>query len=391
MHTYETVAAGLSDGTYTVSSDNSMLAWQKELDEYHSSTVYVLSLEDGSSYQVSAGKGEYIAPLGFMEKDFIYGLARSEDVKYDVSGAMRFPMYSICIRNEKSTEIEYSRENIYIMSTSLKHNVIQLERYSKKEDGSYQQIEGDSIMNNEFVEEENIKVTQTEDGDKKTQTRLTLAYDITESKPKLLTPREVVYEESRNVSIKEELEEKDNDSYYVYARYGMMGIYTDVAEAIKVANDYSGVVLNHQQNYIWEKNKRQTRIKITQVSEEAADGNNSLSVCLTQMLKAAGYTVDAKPLLEQGELPLTILKRYVEGDVLDLSGLPMDQVLYYVSRGYPVLCVLEEHKGVLIVGYDEFNLLLMDPANGGTIYKKGLNDSREYFENYGNNFLSFVK
>lgn len=390
-HTYETVATGLSHGTYTVSNDNSMLAWQEELDQYHSSTVHVLSLADGGSYQVSAGKGEYIAPLGFMEKDFIYGLAKSEDVKYDVSGAIQFPMYSICIRNERSTEIQYSRENIYIMSTVLKDNVIQLERYSKSADGSYQQVEGDSIMNNDFVEVGNIKVIQTDSGEKKAETKLQLAYDITESKPKLLTPREVVYEESRNVTIKEDETQEDTDYYYVYARYGLMGIYTNVSEAIQTANAYSGVVLNHQQNYIWEKSKRQTRIKITQVSEEGTEEGSSLSVCLTQMLKAAGYTVDAKPLLEQGESPLSILTRYVEGDVLDLSGLSMDQVLYYVSRGYPVLSVLEENKGVLIVGYDEFNLLLMDPANGGTIYKKGLNDSREYFENYGNNFISFVK
>lgn len=392
-HTYETVAAGLSDGTYTVSADNSMLAWQEDTDadQYHCQAVNVLSLEDGGAYQVEAAKGEYIAPLGFMEKDFIYGLAKASDVKYDVSGAIQFPMYSVCIRNERSTEIEYKRENVYILSTSLKNNVIQLERYSKNPDGTYQQIEGDSIMNNDFVESGNVKITQADNGDLETETRLTLAYDITESKPKLLTPREVVYEESRNVAIKEETREEENDYYYVYARYGMMGIYTDVAEAITTANEYSGVVLNHQQNYIWEKSKRHTRMKITQVSEVAADGDNSLSVCLTEMLKAAGYTVDAKPLLEQGELPLTILRRYVEGDVLDLSGLSVDQILYYVSRGYPVLSVLGENKGVLIVGYDEFNVLLMDPANGGTIYKKGLNDSREYFETYGNNFLSFVK
>lgn len=390
-HTYETVVAGLTNGTYAVSDDNSMLAWQEELDEYHSKTVQVLSLADGGSYQVSAAEGEYIAPLGFMEKDFIYGLARSQDVTFDVSGTIQFPMYSICIRNERSTEIEYSRENIYIMSTNLKGNVIQLDRYSKNPDGDYQQVEGDSIMNNDFVESVNVKVVQTESEEKKTEIKLALGYDITESKPKLLTPREVVYEESRNVSIEEEKTKEEADYYYVYARYGLMGIYTDVAEAIQTANEYSGVVLNQQQNYIWEKSKRQTRIKINQVSQEGADNGNSLSVCLAQMLKAAGYTVAVKPLLEQGESALSILRRYVEGDVLDLTGLPMDQVLYYVSRGYPVLAVLEEDKGVLIVGYDEFNLLLMDPINGGIIYKKGLNDSREYFDNYGNSFISFVK
>ena len=389
-HTYEVVVSGLSAGTYTVSKDNTMFAWQEELDVYNSKNIQVLSLMGGETYQIQAGENECIAPLGFMEQDFIYGIAKQEDVKYDVSGAMRFPMYSVCIRNKDNVEIEYSREGIYIMSATIKDNVIQLERCQYTSDGAYKDVDSDSIMNNEEVDKANVELSSFTTEVKKKQMRLTLAYDISGSKPKLLTPREVVFESTRNVDIEEEEKNQEADYYYVYARYGLMGIYTDAAHAIETAKEYSGVVLNKNQNYIWEKTKRQTRVKIAQV-EAAADGESSLSVCLTQLLKAGGYTVDAKPLLQQGEPVLSILNKYVEGDVLDLSGLSMDEALYYVSRGYPVLAVLGENRGVLIVGYDEFNVLIMDPSNGGTAYKKGLNDSREYFENYGNNFISFIK
>lgn len=389
LHTYEVVVSGLKEGTYTVSEDNSMIAWQEELDKYNSRSINVLSLQDGSQYQVTAGTQECIAPLGFMQQDFIYGIAVKDDIKYDVTGVMRFPMHSICICNEKEEEITYHKDGIYIMGASLKNNVIQLERYEKSTDGSYKEVESDSIVNNDFVENTNVSLTKKMTEDKGTEVQLQLAYDISESQPKLLTPREVVYEESRNVVIDENKSEYDN-YYYVYARYGMMGVYTDAAEAIETAGNYSGVVLNQKQNYIWEKIKRQVRTKINLASSSAADAGNSLGVCLTQMLTAAGYTVDAKPLLAQGEPPLSILNKYVEGDVLDLTGLSMDDVLYYVSRGYPVLCVLDENKGVLIVGYDEFNVLIMDPANGTEAYKKGLNDSREYFDSLGNNFISFV-
>lgn len=390
LHTYEVVVSGLAEGTYTVSEDNSMIAWQNELDKYNSHIINVLSLQDGSRYQVTAGAQECIAPLGFMQQDFIYGIAVKDDIKYDVTGVMRFPMYAICIRNEKEEEITYRKDGIYIMGTTLKNNVIQLERYEKIADGSYKEVESDSIMNNDFVENTNVSLTKKQTENKGSEVQLQLAYDISESKPKLLTPREVVYEESRNVVIDENKNTDDETYYYVYARYGMMDVYTDAAEAIETADNYSGVVLNKSQNYIWEKIKRQTRTKINLASFSAADGENSLGVCLTQMLTAAGYTVDAKPLLQQGEPPLSILNKYVEGDVLDLTGLSIDDVLYYVSRGYPVLCVLGENKGVLIVGYDEFNVLIMDPANGTEAYKKGLNDSREYFDGLGNNFISFV-
>lgn len=390
-HTYELVVSGLKEGTYTVSEDNSMFAWQEQLNKYNSQVINVLSLQDGASYQVTAGEQECIVPLGFMQQDFIYGIAIKDDIKYDVTGVMRFPMHAICIRNEKEEEITYSREGIYIMGTSLKDNVIQLERYERISDGSYKEVDSDSIMNNDFVENTNISLTQKVTEERKAEYQLELAYDISESQPKLLTPREVVYEESRNVEMDEKQENDVENYYYVYARYGMMGVYTDAAQAIETAKNYSGVVLNKNQNYIWEKIKHQTRANINQVSVSSTDGGSSLGICLTQMLTAAGYTVDAKPLLAQGEPPLSILNKYVEGDVLDLTGLSVDEVLYYVSRGYPVLAVLGENKGVLIVGYDEFNVLILDPSNSTEPYKKGLNDSREYFESLGNNFISFVK
>ena len=390
IHTYEIVVSGLTEGTYTVSEDNSMVAWQEELERYNSQTIHVLSLQEGSQYQVIAEDEECIAPLGFMQQDFIYGIAVKDDIKYDVTGVMRFPMYAICIRNETEEEITYKKDGIYIMGATLKNNVIQLQRFEKRPDGSYTEVDSDSIMNNDFVENTNVSLTKKVTEEKETELQLELAYNISESQPKLLTPREVVYEESRNVEIDENKTNTDDNYYYVYARYGMMGVYTDAAEAIETAGNYSGVVLNQSQNYIWEKNKRQTSTKINQVSLSTSDGENSLGLCLTQMLTAAGYTVDAKPLLEQGEPPLSILNKYVEGDVLDLTGLSVDNVLYYVSRGYPVLAVLGENKGVLIVGYDAFNVLILDPSEGTEPYKKGLNDSREYFNDLGNNFISFV-
>lgn len=390
-HNYKTIVSGLSSGTYTVSKDNSMFAWQEELDVYNSKNINVLSFSDGNNYKVTANTNECIAPLGFMQQDFIYGIAAKEDIQYDVSGVMRFPMHTICIQNEESEEIRYNKPGIYIMSTTLKDNVIQLERCEKLSDGSYKAVEGDSIMNNDFVEETNVKIASTVSETMEREYEIELAYDISESIPKLLTPREVVFEKSRNVKIEVNKEKEEENYYYVYARYGLMGVYTDVAEAIEQANSYSGVVLNKNQNYIWEKIKKKTRTQISQVSEVGTENGNSLSVCMTQLLKAGGYTVDAKPLLEQGEPPLSILNKYVEGDVLDLTGLSVEQVLYYVSRGYPVLAVMGENKGVLIVGYDEFNVLITDPSNGGKVYKKGLNDSKEYFEAAGNNFISFVK
>ena len=51
---------------------------------------------------------------------------------------------------------------------------------------------------------------------------------------------------------------------------------------------------------------------------------------------------------------------------------------------------LENYQSVLIVGYDEKNTIVMDPMTG-TIYRKGMNDSTEWFERSGNKFIAYVK
>ena len=76
--------------------------------------------------------------------------------------------------------------------------------------------------------------------------------------------------------------------------------------------------------------------------------------------------------------------------MLDLSGCSLDAVLYYVNMDIPVLATLQDGTAVLIVGFNEFNIVVMDPLTG-TVYKKGMNDSTEWFKENGNRFITYLK
>ena len=56
----------------------------------------------------------------------------------------------------------------------------------------------------------------------------------------------------------------------------------------------------------------------------------------------------------------------------------------------PVLATLQNGEAVLIVGFNELNIVLMDPLTG-TVYKKGMNDSTQWLEENGNNFITYVR
>ena len=65
-------------------------------------------------------------------------------------------------------------------------------------------------------------------------------------------------------------------------------------------------------------------------------------------------------------------------------------MLYYVSRGYPVMAMTGEGNAVIITGYDAKNTILYDPKEE-RVYKYGLNDSKNLFEHAGNRFVTYVR
>ena len=55
-----------------------------------------------------------------------------------------------------------------------------------------------------------------------------------------------------------------------------------------------------------------------------------------------------------------------------------------------MLAMLGDGNAVLIVGFNELNTVLMDPLTG-EVYKKGMNDSTEWFEENGNCFITYTR
>ena len=117
---------------------------------------------------------------------------------------------------------------------------------------------------------------------------------------------------------------------------------------------------------------------------------NSVVRCLTYLLQEEESSIDVEDLIAKGETPRQILTEALMGcDVVDLSGCSVCQVFYYVNLGYPVLAMLND-EAALIVGYDEHNTILYQPAEN-TAKKMGLQDSDAFFSGAGNVFLGYIK
>ena len=201
--------------------------------------------------------------------------------------------------------------------------------------------------------------------------------------------KEVIFEGGREVNI--ELMDVEN-ILYVYGPKGVEKITTSSAKAVKQAYTLSGSVIDGNGNYIWKKGTVYTKNQIMAITGMRKDNETgSLAVCLDTILEFEGISRKTQPLLDTGEDAIYILSKTLrEERILDLRGCPLDTVLYYVDQDIPVLALMENQDAYLIIGFNEQNIVLMNPKNG-TVYKKGINDSREMFEESGNQFITYMR
>ena len=127
------------------------------------------------------------------------------------------------------------------------------------------------------------------------------------------------------------------------------------------------------------------------VEEKVDEDRNSIAVCLDAMLRKEGVMRSTSVFLEQGQSVLEILNNNLEkAQILDLTGCNMDAVLYYPNIEIPVLALLEDGNAVLIVGYNDKNVVIFEPTSG-KINKKGRTYDREGCEKNGHKFITYRK
>ena len=388
--TVDITAENLSMDSCSVSESNRMIAWQSG-ERYASESLILMNLSTGEQTRIEAGSGNYILPLGFMGEDIVYGIARQADITRDDTGAMVFPMYQVKIQDESGELLmTYEKEGYYVTGCEMSGNQIILSRVERDAQGDYVTAEDDQIVSSqtEAKRTNTIITVPTENDDRLTE--IQLRSGIKTGQLKVLTPGEVLYEGSRQVDLPPSQETVE--LYYVYSPDGEVTFAATPREAIERAEESSGSVTARGGFYIWRAERLHTSNQIMAIEGTAADEErSSLEVCLDVILTYEGVTRNTGYLLEQGKTVAEILQENLENvQVLELTGCSLSSVLYYPDREIPVLALLEDGNAVLITGFNERNVVLMDPQTG-QVSRMGLNDATAWFEENGNMFVSYVE
>ncbi len=388
--TYRELVHFTADDSLQVSEDNTIIVWQEGTDIYHSTALNVRNLTNNTDREIKAREGEAIMPLGFMGQDIIYGIAYLSDIRKENTGRVTFPMYKVCICNALGELLKiYSQEGIFVTGCTVVDNQITLDRVTMNEDGTVQMTSPDQITDNseEQAVKNQIVVANIDRYESYVQIQVRSAIDT--KSIKILTPKEVVFEGRRKLTL--ELS-RLSTRFYVYGPYGVDAVYDTPAAAVNKAYEISGSVVDEEGHTIWEKVSRVPRNQIMAIKQNGIDETRgSMAVCLDTIMRFEGLTRDSQQSLDRGKTVPDILRENLEKvDVMELEGCNLDSVLYYVNQDIPVLAMLSDGNAVLVTGFNEYNIVVMDPLTN-TLYKKGMNDSAEWFAQNGNRFVTYVR
>lgn len=357
--TVETLIEDIQEECFVTSSTQKTIAWADEMDPDSSRSVTMLDLETGASHKVSVPEGDYLRVLGFLNEDLVYGVAHAADIVQDT-----FAMNTVYIESFSGDIVKkYSEPGIWVSKADVTETYIELDRVRKDENGTYKEAQMDRIINNVELTSERAEWQTKKDDRTGTALYLTFSQSIKGEDVLQQVAKYSTY--SANQKLNVEFSGIIPETYMVYGHGTLQKICESPKEAILLADEMMGTVLDAEQQYVWERgNKRETAPPaVANLPQAILDIPSSVEEC--QQMLGEDYTV------------------------LDLKGCTLDELLYFVSEGQAVAAKTPDGF-VLIVGYDYYNVLLYDKEKQETYYG-GMNDSTALFENSGNEFITYIK
>ncbi|MDE6699087.1 MAG: hypothetical protein K2J91_06390, partial [Lachnospiraceae bacterium] len=295
----------------------------------------------------------------------IYGVAHSSDIYEDELGNTVFPMYKIVvdIYDEEEDEV-YEKQGIYIKEISISNNMLMLKRMTKDESNKFVETTNDQIINKIDNSRATIELSTIATDLKSTELILKFAYTVTSDNTLTkVFPENIEFVYSNDMGKTDE--EIDDTNYYVYGNGNMIMTTTSIVTAIKQASKEYGVVVYGNGNYVWARLSKLDN-KVVPSATDAASPH---------------YTSIAEVLKDENI------------DTIDVSGIDIEDALYYITKEMPILVNLPERGVVSISGYSGYagNVdTIYFRAYDGESFNMPIRTAKKAIEEGGNRYIVVI-
>lgn len=386
------IATDIRKNQVVMLKDIDYAVWQENSNLKKSKNISIMNLESGKTESISAENGYNIRLLDMIDNNIIYGFVREDDITSSIDGSIFAPLSTVNIASVDKTILKnYKKKNYYVTGITVKDNVVELRRVKKSANGTYESASKDYIMNQEESKTAIIDVHSRVSEQALTEYYMSLPTGfVMEKVPKSLYTTNTIISKDPTIRLPER--EQKHLYYYPYIPGGIAGAYEKAADAIEKARDGIGVVVNSNQQLVWERGIRLPSYSISRLKDLpwSPSSSNTVASCLKLVLEYQGITVSMNQLNTDNSSAYDIFKKHSKYTPVRLTGITLDDALYYVSEGRPVIAMTDSKKAVIIYGYDAFNIMVIDPTTS-IVRKMGIQDSTNLFDKAGNVFLSYLE
>ncbi|MDY5575939.1 MAG: hypothetical protein SPF70_00455, partial [Lachnospiraceae bacterium] len=393
VYAYNIISRRYNVLTRNASSDNfAMLekakcfVWSNGTINSPASQITILDLDSELELTINAKKGQSIKVLGTIDDNIVYGFIRNEDIFESTDGKEITPIYQMVISDCKGNVLKtYREKNIYISDVTIDDNVIRMKRL-KKVRGSFRNTSEDSVQNQKNTLKKSIDLTTRVTDKTLTETYLSLPAGFMMDKlPSVESTKYVMVTDNTTLHLPEN--KKETVKYYVYAFGGITTSLDNAGDAIRLADEQMGVVMDSNSNIVWERGGKFYSKEISGFNKTfARNGVSSIKACMHMLLQTAQVTTPVSQL--RGKSIMSILRKHLKTPV-NLTGCTVDEVLYFVSKENPVIAITNGNHAVLITAYTETTVTWFDPVTGNNT-KMSLTSAEKYFGDSDYVFISYI-
>lgn len=319
----------LYDGTYAVNESGTRIAYHQNHTPENSNNICIYDFSTGTEKVInglSYGSGkttDYLKVIGYVSDDLVYGMAEPSDCIQNDPLNEIFPMYKVVVlSNDYVLMKSYSYDGIYVDLAEIDGMRVNLWRVRKGEDGQYEDISIDQLLNKEensdnrriFTELVNTSARQKE-------IYLNIPTSSGDSDTLLVRyAREIQFAEREPFVLENDY--RFDSAYMVYGYGEWLGKHMTLKKAISAAAGYYGMVLKLDGNYAWK--KTESNVPPSFDKENVMVGPHQYSY--------------------------------------NLKGVSLENVIYYLSMGKTVAARMGEDKFVYLYDYDNNNIIYYDPV-----------------------------
>lgn len=366
-----------------VVSENGMLALSQS-----ESQIKVIDLSSGKETTIKGETGQVLKPIGFIEKDFVYGVGKQSQIVHQKDGTYMYPLEKVYIRSGNKNIKEYGEDGTYITEAKVDGTTVVMTK-SQKKGNSYK------TKSNSYIRYKN-----------KTEDKVVLEYGYTSTRLNqlYLSFPETVYIQERPKYLSTNVEEQDkeitidfiNNIYkykdaYVYTGGKLSGTYSNMKEAIKEAKQGGGVVVNYSQLYLWEKGIAKSYGKVANIPMVKAKEKSETDIaCIKMMADSEGKDVSYEKIQKMKGTSFDKLFETFDKQAINYSDCSLEDVLYSISKGRSVMAKRKNGTYILLMSYNQTKLRYFDPIKGESVQGNRSSLEKE-FKQAGNIFYSYAK